>query len=90
MIKLNRAVKHTEFYHRNTFVAYSKNITMTNLDMSAISNSQWTTVNTDGFDSWNSQDITIANWTVTSGDVSGSASVMNSRTDSFARRIVSP
>lgn len=43
---------------------------MTNLDMSAVSSSQWNTVNTDGFDSWNSKDITIKNWTVTCGDVS--------------------
>jgi len=43
---------------------------MTNLDMSAISNSQWTTVNTDGTNSWNSKNIVLSNWTVTSGDVS--------------------
>lgn len=42
---------------------------MTNLDMSAISNSQWTTVNTDGTNSWNSKNIRLSNWTVTSGDV---------------------
>ncbi|TAQ88662.1 hypothetical protein B7494_g3030 [Chlorociboria aeruginascens] len=52
----------------NTFVAHSQNITMSNLDMNATSNSQWTTVNTDGIDTWNSQDIVISNWTVTSGD----------------------
>ncbi|KAF2648859.1 glycoside hydrolase family 28 protein [Lophiostoma macrostomum CBS 122681] len=55
-----------QFWH--TFVAYSQNITMTNLDMNATSNSQWSTVNTDGFDSWNSKDITIKNWVVTCGD----------------------
>ena len=43
---------------------------MTNLDMKAVSNSQWNTVNTDGFDSWNSQDIVLKNWVVTCGDVS--------------------
>jgi hypothetical protein len=42
---------------------------MTNLDMNATSNSQWSTVNTDGFDSWNSKDIAIKNWVVTCGDV---------------------
>jgi galacturan 1,4-alpha-galacturonidase len=42
---------------------------MTNLDMNATSNSQWSTVNTDGFDSWNSKDIVIKNWVVTCGDV---------------------
>lgn len=43
---------------------------MTNLDMKAVSTSQWSTVNTDGFDSWNSQGITLKNWVVTCGDVS--------------------
>ena len=55
---------------RHTFVAHSQNITMTNLDMNATSSSQWSTVNTDGFDSWNSKDIVIKNWVVTCGDVS--------------------
>ncbi|MCJ1442242.1 MAG: hypothetical protein MMC23_002735 [Stictis urceolatum] len=40
---------------------------MTNLDMNAISNSQWSSVNTDGTDTWNSRDIVISNWTNTSG-----------------------
>ncbi|CAN9388368.1 unnamed protein product [Alternaria alternata] len=52
----------------HTFVAYSQNVTMTNLDMNATSSSQWGTVNTDGFDSWNSQDIVLKNWVVTCGD----------------------
>lgn len=43
---------------------------MTNLDMNSTSNSQWSTVNTDGVDTWNSKDIVISNWTVTCGDVS--------------------
>lgn len=43
---------------------------MTNLDMNATSTSQWNTVNTDGFDSWNSKDIVIKNWKVKCGDVS--------------------
>ncbi|KAF4630339.1 hypothetical protein G7Y89_g7801 [Cudoniella acicularis] len=55
-----------QFWH--TFVAHSQNVTMTNLDMSAISNSQWKTVNTDGTDTWNSRDVVISNWTVTCGD----------------------
>lgn len=54
----------------DTFVAYSENITMTNLDMNSTSNSQWSTVNTDGTDTWNSKDVFISNWTVTCGDVS--------------------
>jgi len=41
---------------------------MTNLDMNATSNSQWSTVNTDGTDTWNSKDIVIKNWVVTCGD----------------------
>ncbi|KAF2200222.1 pectin lyase-like protein [Delitschia confertaspora ATCC 74209] len=55
-----------QFWH--TFIAHSQNITMTNLDMNATSNSQWSTVNTDGTDTWNSKDVFIANWTVTCGD----------------------
>lgn len=43
---------------------------MTNLDMNSTSNSQWSTVNTDGVDTWNSKDIIMSNWTVTCGDVS--------------------
>ncbi|KAF2035072.1 pectin lyase-like protein [Setomelanomma holmii] len=53
---------------RHTFAAYSENITMTNLDVNATSNSQWSTVNTDGFDSWNSKDIAVKNWVLTCGD----------------------
>ncbi|KAF2111131.1 pectin lyase fold/virulence factor [Lophiotrema nucula] len=53
---------------RHTFVAHSQNVTMTNLDMNATSSSQYNTVNTDGFDSWNSKDIVIKNWVVTCGD----------------------
>ncbi|KAI1491079.1 pectin lyase fold/virulence factor [Biscogniauxia mediterranea] len=41
---------------------------MTNLDMNSTSNSQWSTVNTDGVDTWNSKDVYISNWTVTCGD----------------------
>ena len=59
--------RQSQFWH--TFVAHSQNVTMTNLDMNATSNSQWSTVNTDGIDTWNSKDVVIANWTVTCGDV---------------------
>lgn len=41
--------------------------------MNATSNSQWSTVNTDGTDTWNSKDIVIKNWVVTCGDVSPSS-----------------
>ncbi|KAI0019637.1 glycoside hydrolase family 28 protein [Xylariomycetidae sp. FL0641] len=58
--------RQSSFWH--TFVAYSQNITMTNLDMNTTSNSQWNTVNTDGFDSWNTDGVYISNWTVTCGD----------------------
>lgn len=44
---------------------------MTNLDMNATSNSQWSTVNTDGTNTWNSKDVVIKDWVVTSGDVGG-------------------
>lgn len=59
--------RQSQFWH--TFVAYSQNVTMTNLDMNSTSSSQWSTVNTDGVDTWNSRDVVIANWTVTCGDV---------------------
>ncbi|KAI1774178.1 glycoside hydrolase family 28 protein [Hypoxylon cercidicola] len=55
-----------QFWH--TFIAYSENVTMTNLNMNATSHSQWSTVNTDGTDTWNSKDVFISNWTVTCGD----------------------
>ncbi|ETS80879.1 hypothetical protein PFICI_08408 [Pestalotiopsis fici W106-1] len=58
--------RQSQFWH--TFVAHSQNVTMTNLDMNATSSSQWSTVNTDGVDTWNSKDVVIANWTVTCGD----------------------
>ncbi|KAK1750998.1 pectin lyase fold/virulence factor [Echria macrotheca] len=54
--------RQSQFWH--TFVAYSSNVTMTNLDMRTRSNSQWSAVNTDGIDTWNSQDIKLRNWTV--------------------------
>ncbi|KAI0011167.1 glycoside hydrolase family 28 protein [Xylariaceae sp. FL0662B] len=58
--------RQSQFWH--TFVAHSDNITMTNLDMNSTSNSQWSTVNTDGTDTWNSNNVYISNWTVTCGD----------------------
>ncbi|KAK0655007.1 glycoside hydrolase family 28 protein [Cercophora newfieldiana] len=54
--------RQSQFWH--TFVAYSKNVTMTNLDMRTRSNSQWSAVNTDGIDTWNSDGVTLRNWTV--------------------------
>jgi polygalacturonase len=60
--------RQSQFWH--TFIAHSQNVTMTNLDMNTTSNSQWSAVNTDGTDTWNSKDIVISNWTVTCGDVS--------------------
>ncbi|OCL02119.1 glycoside hydrolase family 28 protein [Glonium stellatum] len=58
--------RQSQFWH--TFVAHSQNVTMTNLDMNATSNSQYSTVNTDGTDTWNSRDVFMSNWTVTCGD----------------------
>src|SRR5690606_16431756 len=60
--------RQSQFWH--TFVAYSQNVTMTNLDMNTTSHSQWSAVNTDGVDTWNSENVVIRNWTVTCGDVS--------------------
>jgi polygalacturonase len=68
--------RQAQFWH--TFVAYSQNVTMTNLDMNTTSNSQWSSVNTDGVDTWNSKDVFIRNWVVTSGDVSCPTKVANS------------
>jgi len=39
--------RQSQFWH--TFVACSKNITMTNLDMNTTSSSRWPAVNTDGW-----------------------------------------
>ncbi|KAK4164904.1 glycoside hydrolase [Cladorrhinum sp. PSN259] len=55
-----------QFWH--TFIAYSQNVTMTNMDMSTWTNSQYKSVNTDGTNTWNSRDVRIANWTVKCGD----------------------
>ena len=41
---------------------------MRNIVVSAISDDDTSTVNTDGADTWNSRDILLENWTVTSGD----------------------
>ena len=69
--------------HRHTFVAYSQNVTMTNLDMNATSSSQYSTVNTDGFDSWNSKDIVLRNWSVTCGDVRCEVPTLKTITDGY-------
>ncbi|KAK4155447.1 putative galacturan 1,4-alpha-galacturonidase A [Chaetomidium leptoderma] len=55
-----------QFWH--TFIAYSQNVTMTNLDMVTFSTNGQSSVNTDGTNTWNSRDITISNWTVKCGD----------------------
>jgi hypothetical protein len=60
--------RQSQFWH--TFVAYSQNVTMTNLDMKTTTNSKWSAVNTDGFDSWNSKDVYLRNWVVECADVS--------------------
>lgn len=57
-----------QFWH--TFVAHSQNVTMTNLDMETYSKNSQSSQNTDGTNTWNSKDVTIANWTVKCGDVS--------------------
>jgi hypothetical protein len=56
-----------QFWH--TFVAYSQNVTMTNMDMVSWNGNGTSSVNTDGTNTWNSKDVTIANWTVKCGDV---------------------
>ena len=51
-----------------TFVTYSKNVTISNVYVNATSNDQYLTVNTDGSDTWNSQDILFENWVVQNQD----------------------
>lgn len=50
------------------FVSHSFDVIMRNINVSAISHSQWNTVNTDGADTWNSDRIVLENWNVKSGD----------------------
>ncbi|PWN87866.1 putative exopolygalacturonase precursor [Acaromyces ingoldii] len=50
------------------FVSYSRNVTLSNMAVSAVSKSQWRTVNSDGLDTWNSDQVLVTNWTVTNGD----------------------
>lgn len=40
---------------------------MTNITINATSNSEWSTVNTDGTDTWNSDNIYLEKWVVTNG-----------------------
>lgn len=51
-----------------TFVSHSYNVSLTNFYMSATSNDEWGTVNTDGYDSWNSDLLLVENAYITSGD----------------------
>lgn len=51
-----------------TFVSRSKNVSITNFYVNATSNDEWGTVNTDGYDSWNSEDLLVENAVVSSGD----------------------
>ncbi|KAJ5134245.1 hypothetical protein N7448_000731 [Penicillium atrosanguineum] len=51
-----------------TFVSYSKNVSITNLYVNATSNDQWGTVNTDGYDSWNSDTLLVENAVIVNQD----------------------
>ncbi|KAJ5785795.1 uncharacterized protein N7503_011007 [Penicillium pulvis] len=51
-----------------TFVSYSKNVSITNLYVNATSNDEWGTVNTDGYDSWNSDTLLVENAVITNQD----------------------
>lgn len=55
-----------QFWH--SFISHSQNVTMSNIYMSTTSNDTWFTVNTDGTDTWNSQNVFLYNWTVEGGD----------------------
>ena len=56
----------TQFWH--SFISHSNNVTITNVFMNATSDDGNITVNTDGTDIWNSQNINLQNWTVQNGD----------------------
>jgi polygalacturonase len=51
-----------------TFVSYSKNVSITNLFVNATSDNEWGCVNTDGYDSWNSDNLLVENAVITNGD----------------------
>ncbi|KAJ5820040.1 hypothetical protein N7474_005631 [Penicillium riverlandense] len=51
-----------------TFVTYSKNVSITNLFVNATSDNEWGCVNTDGYDSWNSDNLLVENAVITNGD----------------------
>ncbi|CAL5873439.1 uncharacterized protein PFLUO_LOCUS7718 [Penicillium psychrofluorescens] len=51
-----------------TFVWQSQNVSLTNLVVNATSNDQWGTMNTDGYDSWNSDTLLVENAYITNGD----------------------
>ena len=55
-----------QFWH--SFISHSQNVTMSNIYMNSTSNDEWFTVNTDGTDTWNSQDVFFYNWTVQGGN----------------------
>lgn len=50
------------------FISYTRNATLNNIYVNATSNSQYTTTNTDGANTWNSHYISLTNWTVQNGD----------------------
>ncbi|KAE8366585.1 pectin lyase fold/virulence factor [Aspergillus caelatus] len=51
-----------------TFVWASKNVSFTNLFVNATSDSEWGTMNTDGYDSWQSDNLLVENATIIMGD----------------------
>lgn len=51
-----------------TFVWQSKNVSITNLYVNATSNDEWSTVNTDGYDSWNSDTLLVENAVIDNTD----------------------
>ncbi|CAI7622851.1 unnamed protein product [Penicillium bialowiezense] len=51
-----------------TFVWASQNVSFTNLFVNATSDSQWGTMNCDGYDSWQSDNLYIENATIITGD----------------------
>ncbi|QKX53026.1 uncharacterized protein TRUGW13939_00097 [Talaromyces rugulosus] len=51
-----------------TLVWQSQNVSLTNFFVNATSDDEWDTTNTDGYDSWRSDNLRIENATITNGD----------------------
>lgn len=69
----------------STFVWQSTNVSLTNYFANATSDDEWGTVNTDGYDSWQSSNLLIENATITNGD--DCVAVKGNTTDLLVRNV---